>query len=239
MTTTAHRKWLDELTMELRLQDASGKQIGDALATVEEFVADSGQSPDEAFGTPRSYASHLIAEAGQPAKKDLRPSITLSTASLLVFLVFSAALSPWLAGTTLLIGRAQLAGMVVLAALVIALPLYLTFLLRHVWALIAVPVVGGAIGVLSAVLTPDNSAEAILTLAAGPVLLTTAALMVALSVVGTVIALREEPDPVTSPLAEAPAATLKVRWLEILTQWLFPIFSLVMLGLTALLGALS
>lgn len=239
MTTTAHKKWLDELALELRLQDASGRQIGDALATVQEYVADSGQSPDEAFGTPRSYAAELTAAAGGPDRSDLRPQVMSSTASLMVFLAFSAALTPGLAGGQLLVGGVQLVSFAILAALVMALPLYMSFLLRHRWALIAVPVVGGGFGVLSAVLSPDSAAEALLVLPPLPVLVTTAALMVALSIVGTVTAVRGQPDPVTAPLEGTPKNTLKSRWLEILTQWLFPIVSLVMLGLTALIGALS
>lgn len=239
MTTTTHKKWLDELTLELRLKDASGKQIGDALATVEEFVADSGQSPAEAFGTPRSYAAQLTAEAGGNDQTDFRPTIILSTGSLVVFLAFSAALSPWLAGEQLLIGGIQLIFMAALAALVIAMPVYLSFLLRHVWALVAVPLVGTAAGILSAVLGPKTADSAFLVLPPLPVLLVSAALMVALSIVGTVIALREQPDPVTGPLDADPANTVKARWFEILTQWLFPIFSVALLGFTALIGALS
>lgn len=239
MTTATNKKWLDELTLELRLNDASGKQIGDALATVEEFLADSGQSPAEAFGTPRSYAAQLSAAAGPPVKADLRPRVISSTASLMVFLAFSAALTPWLAGGQLLVGGIQLASFAVLAVLVTALPLYLPFLLRHIWALIAVPVIGGAFGVLSAVLSPGRAAEAFLVLPPLPVLLTTAALMVALSIVGTVGALREQPDPVTGPLDAAPVNTAKARWFEILTQWLFPIISVLLLGFTALIGSLS
>lgn len=243
-TPPATKKWLDALTVELRLNDASGREIGDALATVREFTADSGQSPEEAFGTPREYAARLAGEMA-PARggrfngPDLGASVMLSTMSLVVFLVFSAALSPWLKGTDLLVGGWQLASMALLAALVVALPLYLKFLIRHWWALVAVPVVGAAAGVLSAVLAPDSAAGAFLALPEAPVLAATVGVMLALSIIGTAAALRETPDPVTGPMDPAPAKTLKTRWLEILTQWLFPVFALVLLGLTALLEALS
>lgn len=235
----ATKKWLDALTMELRLKDASGKSIGDAVATVEEFLADSGQSPEEAFGTPREYAAELSGGAIKPIKKDIKSTVSLSTANLVVFLVFSAALSPWLEGAQLLLGGWQLTTVVFLAALVLALPLYLSFLLRHFWALIAVPVVGGAAGVLSAMLTPKVAGDAFLSLPPGPVLVISAGLMVALSLAGTVTALSEAPDPVVSPLETAPPVSAKDRWLEILTRWLFPVFALVLLGLTGVIHAVA
>ncbi|AIY02888.1 hypothetical protein ART_3289 [Arthrobacter sp. PAMC 25486] len=237
--SATHKKWLDALTMELRLNDVSGKSIGDTLATVQEFLADSGQSPEEAFGTPREYAAELSGCAIKPIKKDMKSTVSLSTANLVVFLVFSAALAPWLEGTRLLLGGWQLTSMAFLAALVLALPLYLPFLLRHFWALIAVPVVGGAAGVLSATLTPKVAGDAFLDFPPGPVLVISAGLMVALSMAGTVTALSEAPDPVVSPLDTAPAMTVKARWLEILTRWLFPIFSVFLLGITALLHTLT
>ncbi|MBP2412111.1 hypothetical protein JOF48_000910 [Arthrobacter stackebrandtii] len=241
--TPATRKWVDELTLELRLKDVSGRSIGDALATVQEFLADSGQAPQEAFGTPREYAARLAEEmmpaGGKANGTGLGASVTLSTTSLAAFLIFSAALSPWLKGTDLLVAGWQLASLAVLVGLVLALPFYLNFMVRHWWALVAVPVIGGAAGVLSAILAPDTPTDALLVLPPAPVLLATVGVMVALSIVGTAIALREAPDPVTGPLDPAPAKTLAARWFEILTQWLFPIFALVLLGFTALLEALS
>lgn len=237
--TANHKKWLDQLTMELRLNDVSGKSIGDALATVEEFLSDSGQSPEEAFGTPREYAAELSGGAIKPIKKDMKSTVSLSTANLVVFLVFSAALSPWLEGTRLLLGGWQLTAVAFLAALVLALPLYLTFLLRHFWALIAVPIVGGAAGLLTAMLTPKVAGDAFLDLPPVPVLIISAGLMIALSLAGTVTALSEAPDPVVSPLDTATTVSTKDRWLVILTRWLFPVFALVLLGITALLTYLA
>lgn len=238
-TTSVHRKWLDELSLELRLNHASGTFIGDTLATVEEYLADSGQSPEEAFGAAREYAAQLIAEGNQPGKASVRREITWSATSLLAFLVLSAALTPWLKGTELLIGGWQLASMAVLAALVVALPLYIPFLLRHFWALVAVPLVGGTVGVLAALLTPKTADAALLALQPVPVLVLSAAALIALSVAGTILSLRKKPDPIVSPLADAPANTLKARWFEVLTQWLFPILAVVLLGFSAAIHALT
>lgn len=237
MTKGTRKKWLDELAMELRLKDFSGAAIGDALASVEEFLADSGQSPVEAFGAPRNYAEELAGGTQRPAIKGMRGTIAFSATSLLAFLTFNAALTPSPNGGLMLISAWQLVCMLILAALVISLPLYLTHLLRHTWALIAVPVVGAAAGILSASLTPKTAADAYLTLSPAPVLFISAALMLALALAGTINVVRGKPDLIVSPLEPAPAMTLKARWFEILTQWLFPILAVFLLGLTTLFSA--
>ncbi|PYI37878.1 hypothetical protein CVS30_13140 [Arthrobacter psychrolactophilus] len=237
MKTASHKKWLDELTLELRLNDVSGKSIGDTLATVEEFLADSGQSPEEAFGTPRRYAAELAGGSVRPFRKDMRRTLALGTTSLVLFLVFSAALTPWLAGGQLFIGGLQLIFWVVLAAIVVALPLYLPFLLRHFWAVLAVPLIGGTFGVFSAILTPDTADDALLSIPPTPVLLISVGLLIFLSTIGTVLNLREKPDPVIHPLEDGTTTTLKARWLGLITEWLFPILAVVLLGITALFPA--
>ena len=242
VTTNAapRKKWLDELTLELRLNDFSGTAVGDALATVEEFLADSGQEPLEAFGTPREYASELAAESPKKAKESLRGIVTLGVTSLAVFLLFSSALTPWSQGEQLLIGGVQMACTGLAAVLILLLPLYLTFMVRNFWTLLAIPFVGGALGILPAIFAPKVAGEALLVLSAGPVVLATSFLLIALSAVGTVMTLRTDSDAITNPLRPSPAvATVKARWFEILTQWLFPIIALFLLGLTAMINAVS
>lgn len=239
MKTSNHKKWLDELTLELRLNNASGKEIGDVLAVVEEFVADSDQSPVEAFGTAREYAARLVAESGPATKDDQRFRITWAAASLVTFLVFSNALSPWIKGEQLLVGGVQLASLALMAALVFAMPLYLPYVLRHIWALIALPVVGAAFGLIATLVAPKSPADAFAVLEPVPTILTSVGILIVLSTVGTFVALREEPDPIVSPLESTRPATAKARWFEILTQWLFPLFSILLLGFMLLIEALS
>ena len=59
MNTMMNDKWLEEMTLELRLQNVPGVVIGDARASVEAHCADSGESAQEAFGDPREYARSL------------------------------------------------------------------------------------------------------------------------------------------------------------------------------------
>lgn len=237
LNTADHKKWLDGLVLELRLNDVSGKSIGDTLASVEEFLADSGQSPQEAFGTPRHYASQLAAaratsEGEKTGADKSRAGVAVSTTSLVAFLILSAAITPWLGGGQLLLGHWQLVVLAALAALVLALPLYLPWLFRHSWVLFTLPVVGGAAGVFGAMLAPKNANDALLALEPGIVIIISGEALLTLSVYGSMRVLREQPDVIENPL-EATVGH-RFQWFEILTAWLFPIFALVMLGLTAL-----
>ena len=52
-------EWRDTFLLELRMREVPGARIGEALAEIETHCADSGESPDEAFGDPVAYADAL------------------------------------------------------------------------------------------------------------------------------------------------------------------------------------
>ncbi|MDJ0318008.1 hypothetical protein [Arthrobacter antibioticus] len=240
MKTGTHKKWLENFTLELRLNNFSGVATGDALASVEEFLADSHQDPEQAFGTPRVYAAQLASEKPALRMQGMKSGLALSAAGLVIFLIFSAALTPWIEGAQLLLGGLQMVCFAAMGTLILFLPLCLPFLVRNLWALIAIPLVGGASGVLSAVLTPRQTHEALLSLNPGLVLLVSAILLIALSGLGTAHSLKAAPDTVRKPLeAVTDKVPLKARWFEILTQWLFPILALLLTGLTVLTSSLA
>jgi hypothetical protein len=51
--------WRDDFVIALRLRSVSGRRIGDALAQVDTHCTDSGEAPEEAFGDPVAYATHV------------------------------------------------------------------------------------------------------------------------------------------------------------------------------------
>lgn len=57
--STPDKRWCDQLVLELRLRDVDGAAIGDALAQVEAHCAESGETPQDAFGDPAAYADAL------------------------------------------------------------------------------------------------------------------------------------------------------------------------------------
>lgn len=64
-TKTPHveQKWANDFVLALRLRDVSGAAIGAALADVDAYCADSGESAREAFGDPTAYAQSLAFSA--------------------------------------------------------------------------------------------------------------------------------------------------------------------------------
>ncbi|MDQ1482939.1 MAG: hypothetical protein QOF35_1015 [Actinomycetota bacterium] len=65
--------WRDNFVIELRMRNVSGSRIGDALAQVDAHCTDSGQEPEEEFGDPVAYATHVAQEI-RPADLDPRAS---------------------------------------------------------------------------------------------------------------------------------------------------------------------
>jgi hypothetical protein len=51
-----HAAWRDELVFRLRIEGASPEAIGDILLEVDTHVRDTGESPEEAFGSAETYA---------------------------------------------------------------------------------------------------------------------------------------------------------------------------------------
>ena len=80
--------WRDNFVIALKLRNISGSQIGDALAQVDAHCTDSGEAPEEAFGDPVAYATH-VAEQVRPV--DLALSMSPRRAGLLGLAVLFAA----------------------------------------------------------------------------------------------------------------------------------------------------
>lgn len=57
--TTLPRAWATDFALALRTRDVTGTAIGAALREAESHCAESGQSPQEAFGDPAAYAESL------------------------------------------------------------------------------------------------------------------------------------------------------------------------------------
>lgn len=64
--TTSTDRYTAELGRRLRLRGLDEVEIGDAIRTVEAHVHDSGRTPEESFGTPRTYARTFAPATGAP-----------------------------------------------------------------------------------------------------------------------------------------------------------------------------
>ncbi|MHA7272773.1 hypothetical protein ACX80Z_05045 [Arthrobacter sp. TMT4-20] len=57
--TKKDQQWLTDFVLELSHRGVGGRDIGDSKASVESHLADSGESAEEAFGSPVDYAQAL------------------------------------------------------------------------------------------------------------------------------------------------------------------------------------
>ncbi|SFT82404.1 hypothetical protein SAMN04487904_109143 [Actinopolyspora lacussalsi subsp. righensis] len=84
MTAVSSEKYRNELMFALRMREVPGDRVGDVLAEVESHVAETGQDPVEAFGTPGEYAVRVAEEfgttGGSPRRAVLRPGVLLVAA---------------------------------------------------------------------------------------------------------------------------------------------------------------
>lgn len=237
MKTSQDQKWLESLTLELRIHNISGAQIGDALATVKEHLTDSGESAQVAFGSPAEYATH-IATSSNAQKVSLKGTITRSVLGLVAFLAFTQATGPWAAGEPLLLGGAQLAWLALPLAAALSVPYLYDKLLRNFWvfaALIGVAVFGGVFAAISA---PRTSTDAWLSIDLLPVLLVTAAIMISASILDTIANAKDGDDSIIDPLSSPEAAQKKLRisrFSDRLVSWMFPISAVFFLGLAFVL----
>jgi hypothetical protein len=71
--TNADRRtdmWRHALVMSLQTRGVPGDAIGDAVAEVDVYCADSGEGPWQAFGDPFDYASRVLGEPPRRARAD-------------------------------------------------------------------------------------------------------------------------------------------------------------------------
>ncbi|MGY4645832.1 hypothetical protein [Cellulomonas sp. URHB0016] len=105
--------WRDAFVLAMRERDADGRRIGDALAEVRQFCADSGQQAAEAFGAPAEFAAGLVVSSPEPsALRDLRRSVPDLVGLVGMLLVLWAGLAD---GDVLTVTVGQLAGAAVIA----------------------------------------------------------------------------------------------------------------------------
>jgi hypothetical protein len=71
MTTTSV-SWSDRARLELALLGVDAALIGVVLTEVGQHCADSGEAPEEAFGTPADFAAEIVAERVPPADRAKR-----------------------------------------------------------------------------------------------------------------------------------------------------------------------
>ncbi|MET3902190.1 hypothetical protein [Paenarthrobacter sp. 4246] len=232
---TTDKKWFDELVLELRLRQVQGDAIGDAVASARELLADTGQQAEEAFGPARSYAAALELPTA-PKHEWVNKALCPALLGLLAFLVFNQAVVPWVRSEVLLVSPAQAAFLATPLVVIALLPLYITAAVRRIWVLIALVAICVVSGLLSGIAAPTHRADAWLELDPLPWLVGSATIMLVISIFNTVRGLGAG-DDIVDPRADTPRSTgMRTRAFALISNWLFPTFSLAVLGLAVALS---
>lgn len=111
------QRYLDELTLQLRLADLPGSDIGAVLEEVRDHLAHTDATPAETFGPAEDYAREIVAARGTPPVGPLGMSLgDLLAAALQILgwfvLIYSGV--AWLNEEPLTLGPGHLAGLLVL-----------------------------------------------------------------------------------------------------------------------------
>lgn len=226
MSPTTEKKWLDDFVIELRLREVRGDAIGDAVAAVKELLADSGENPLQAFGTPRHYAEQLELPLVEGAGFD--PGTTLAPAlGALALLVYIPAVWALFGNEPLGYSLPQVLLLLAPLLIVATLPLYLDRLVRHFWVFAAVFGLSIAAAVASASFAPAPGTTPWLRADALIVSAISSLVLLAASIWGMYETARTPDDPIVDPLS-APNESTGRRGImaAILPHALMPIFAL-------------
>lgn len=222
----AEPAWVERLVTELRLQGASGRDIGSVLAEVEAHAVDSGDAVADAFGDPVEYARGLgLAPAEEPSGARLRQALP-GIVQLLGVMVLGIVSSR--TGDSMVWRWGFILGVIVLLALVAALSVWLLRMLRD-----SSRVVAGILIAVAVAATP-----ALIILLPNPALVTEKwvgwVVGVGALVIGTipqVIKPGNDLDPVVAPWSPSRSGS---RWPRIAAALALPVMGLVvvLIGLT-------
>jgi hypothetical protein len=229
-THKANTAWLAELTVELRLRDVSGRDIGDAVASAREFLTDAGVSAEDTFGTPGEYAEALGLTPTPDASAEVRRSVLGGLTGLFGFFAVVFATPSALRGEELVlsVGTLMLTGAALI--LLLATPAYLKHIVRaRLWKIVLVVVVLFAIQTAVFALFGGRAVASIHAL---PVATLGGALLV-----GTALWAHVRPvaDPITDPLADRKTTSGSRRFLDVFPAWILIVFAVVLVAIDVLL----
>lgn len=226
MSTTAETQWIDDFIIELRLREVRGDAIGDAVASVRELLADSGEDPHRAFGTPREYAAQLELPLVEGAGAN--PGATLAQGlGVLALLVYVPAAWAFFGREPLGYSLPQLLLLLIPLVVVATLPLYLDKLVRHFWVLLAALGLCIAAAVASSFFAPAAGTTPWLRADALAVAAASALVLLATAAWGIRSTARSADDPIVDPLAAPGKPSARSRILStVLPHALMPLFAL-------------
>lgn len=234
--TMTDKTWIELFILELRMRRVPGAAIGDAVASVRELLADSGQSAEEAFGSAREYAASLDLPVMNPRQQALQV-VFLPVLGLFAFLVFALASTARFAENLVLLSvpQAALLAVPVLLTVMLSFPFYPRAVFRQRWLPVALLLVAGVVSAIAALLAPSTAADAWLVFSPLPLVIGTMTALVILAVIGTIVTIRSnDGDEIVEPLhaQEGTRPRRGRRAFLAFVNWLFPILAIVIFAMT-------
>ncbi|GAA2719454.1 hypothetical protein [Cellulomonas aerilata] len=231
--------WAEAFVLELRLADVPGSAIGAALAEVASHCAESGETPEDAFGEPVAYARSLTLPTTPPPAPPSPVTAVPWVVQTLGLLGLATAAPSLVAGDPVDVTTGHVAAVVLLTAGLVALQRWgaqvLRLVVRH--PVLAWLALMAQLGVMVAVFLLLDGVVAQVP-AAGA--MAVSAVVLVAGTVAVLAALRRvdlADDPVTTPLAPArPRAGVTAAALRYGPALLSPVAALVLVGTGLLLG---
>ncbi|MFC5929888.1 hypothetical protein D6T64_12420 [Cryobacterium melibiosiphilum] len=243
MTTTIreNEKWLEILTIELRLLDVNGTRIGDAVATAREFLDDSGERAEDSLGSPQHYAAELNLPATPEAAQGVRRALVRSGFGVLGMFALVESVVPLMNDEPVTLGPVVLAIYLVALILIALLPSLVPVMARMrrrgvIIGIVTAALLGGTIPALLALWAGDR---VLLSLPALPVAIVGAVLLVAPALWGQ---LRHSvtDDPIIAPgSTPSPRAAFRARLFLVVTNWLLVLGAVGLCAMRLLLETLT
>lgn len=236
MAPHADPRWVEEFVVEQRLLGVPGERVGDALATVEAHLVDTGESASQAFGPAAAYARELAAQEGS-GERGISPAVTVSAVAGLVGLILlPRAVAAWLPGSGVPVSAGDLVGLALIAVLTAVVLAAADTVLR---VIIERPVLGflaGPVLVVVLVVVFLTWRAPIAVLPVLPVVLVGVVALVVSTVVSARASARERPDLVVDPTGRSAGSERVARLTSV---WLMPGLTVLMCALAAVTWALA
>jgi hypothetical protein len=244
---TENEKWLEGLTIELRLLDVNGTRIGDAVGTAREFLADSGALAEESFGSARHYAAALGLPASKEATKRVLGAILRSGLGVLGLMALTQTVLPLTHQTDVTVGLGVLLITVVVLAIIPFLPrLFPTIIeatLSHgkVRAFVEGAAASLVVTLVFVLISLWSADRIVFSVPALPVFIVAVVLLIA-PPLWAQFQHSDQVDPIVPPgsaSADTPRISIGIRLFLIATNWLFVILSVILCAFVLFMDTLA
>lgn len=230
------RRWRDDFILTLRHRDATGAQIGDALAQVESYCAESNETASEAFGDAREYAQSLpFPPSTEPATNTSRAQLLRLGVSLAGMLVTITAASDWASGKNPSLTLGLAVSIPLVLGLAVAISRMVDATHRSTWRLAAMLMAAFAV-VGAAQITLDQT---LVTVPAVTLLPAGLALLLAPPCWEAIRGVPIEPDVIAGPFDDPEDVRRKNARAAALVPWILPVMTIPAVAMALVVASLG